>query len=242
MELAREGMGRLSARQVQEAYRTALEEQPHWLDSHPVLSQRLQSLGVEPPAEVCLDVRPARPASDLVDDYAAVRRRALERAEALVAFQLATEQRQARWRENRLKRDLEGPSQGTSRLVYRARLLWGQERRQEALELWAQVLQVEPDHVTAGRERLQALVSLDRLEEAATACDSLVPLCPRDIEVLMQAAWVYERAGRPRQAAGCLRSLLDLAPPPGVREVLQSRLERLEGNPTGGEGIPSTGG
>ncbi len=231
LDLTREGVACLSEAKVKRVLRLALEEEPCWLDTHPVLSQRLETLGCSPPSQVCVDSAPADAALDLIEDYPGIRAQILSPAESAFAARIST-----------LRRALEGCRRRVelarvdhaSAFVALGRDLNTLDRESEALVAYDQALALDPNYEPAQLERIALLMALDRIEEAAESWRKLLEIEPDDMVKNLQAHFVFREANCHKEAAECLQRILAQPIDKAFRERLEVRLAKLkpEGEPS----------
>lgn len=224
-------LARFSDEKIQKAYRAVLEEQPAWTDTHPLMSERLQLVGVSPPDRVDLDFCPAEPACSLVDDYPKHRTAILEKVREEARPYTRSYHRQ--WanhdqRASDLEAMLVSSPDLVPALVELARVRRFGQDIPRAVDLYRAALQRDPSHGTARRELMDLHCEDENWSEAASELDALLARWPERIDLLMAATNVHEKARRPGAALSACRSLLDMGPPAALRADLEQRVERLE--------------
>lgn len=222
--LAREGMALVSDSRKQKALKNALEEEPDWLDTHPVLSERLRNLGVAPPERVDLDLQPAHPATDLLDGYPDLRKRLVEPLRESLEVHLQRLHREVAACRRRLERAEE--PQRAPEFTLRGRWLFRTDRDAEALASYDRALQLDPDHRMAGFERADVLLFMERTREAAEALRDLSARDPQDLVAGVRAFAAFQAAGLKEEGVECVRRMLAADPPPEVKEGLEAMLAR----------------
>ncbi|MGE0494547.1 MAG: M48 family metalloprotease [Vulcanimicrobiota bacterium] len=226
VRLALREVGQASDEAVQKAYRRALEQEQTWLDTHPVLSEQLAILGIQPPERIELDLQPEHPASSLVDDYERVRARALgpvaERWEITLPVAMRASEGELLDIE-RLEARLANTESDT--LHFRLGRLYNRHDRDElAVEHYRKALALNPAHRGALHELAGLLDYLNRGPEAADVLEEHLPEDGESVPLMMTAVEILHSQGRKAGLAECCRKLLALDPPASIREHLEQRL------------------
>jgi tetratricopeptide (TPR) repeat protein len=221
--LIRQGMEELGKPGQERALRKLLARLPLWTDTHPGLSARLRALGPDGRADPPGTLAAKSPATGLLDGYAKLRlelNAALEEAASIRAEALQRTLLGAR------RRCQEPPAPCGPGWIRRARDLRMLGRLEQALEALDEASSW-PDGAAAFGERLQLLVEMDRLQEAAQEWRQLLAARPQDARAHAEASEFFSQAGLLDDESRCLERLLALQPAAETRQWIEDRLRGL---------------
>ena len=229
MEFTMEKLRELPSAKIETTYREALDEKPHWLHSHPTLSQQFEILELAPPAEPEWDLNPEPLATSLIDHYPSVRKRAVATTQKNVELDLL-EHRFRRQGELRRLTLLEAqyaenptPEMGFAL----ARFLNRVDRDEEAIELLEKVIAERPEHSDALFELVGLLNYRDNEEQAGDLLEKYFhPDENSDPGYLYAALNSFESCGRKEAAARCARLLMSPDLSQDVKEALEETIAK----------------
>ncbi len=219
----------MPADRIADAYRQALEEETNWMSTHPELRQRLQDLGVAPPAQVEMGFAPAEPAAALLRNYAELRSRATRLLTVKCQVKIARERRFYRGRTARAARlagvESEHPT-GPGQVLL-GRLLCSLQRWDEAWLHLRRAVELDPGNLSALLDLVGSQFEERQYRPALEALEAYLPANALDVDLLSIGARCAERCAAPEQAREYFRRLLTMDLPLSAREDIQARMARL---------------
>lgn len=225
--LLTEGFTQLPEPRRERALRRLLDERSSWLDSHPVLGERLQALGCYGPFEMSLRAPEDTAEPHLLKLPGELRETVLQAQEEAVSTRAVWLGRLMLGARRRGLLEVEVSPAGWLRRARDLRLLGDFEAALTALD---QALELQPDHLGALQERLSLWLEQGHTERASAGWKALLerPEGESDPSLLLEAAGFFAELGETFSQAVCLRRLLELEPPEEIRLSLTYQLERLE--------------